>query len=164
MPPPSFVEFDSQYLSPNRPKPDSLFPKSQHYYQRQQYNESSSNSNNNAASTSISSPSTSTPTSRTTTSSSIHSHHPSGTQGITSIKEVALRAAGLTPSPDIAEWAHQTHQVQRRSYWWCQGCFPKDVSEALEVPKAITGAGGELTGRRKRVVQIQSQPGHCYDI
>ena len=33
----------------------------------------------------------------------------------------------------IAEWCHAMHLSQRRSYWWCNRCFPK--SQPLHVPE-----------------------------
>ena len=97
---------------------------------------------------------TSAATSRSSTATSTASH-PS--HGPISVREASLKAQEIRPTADVAEWAHQMHLTQGRSYWWCQGCFPREVVEPLHIPKAVEKA---MTGRRVRI----NEPSHCYGI
>lgn len=165
--PQSFADYDSQYHN-TRQKHISFLPtsKSQQQQSRHRHHTSSSsllsqeifNHNHDHdqhhRKDSTHSTSTSAATSRSSTATSMVSHHNHG--GI-SIKEASLKAQEIKPTSDVAEWAHQMHIRQRRSYWWCQGCFPKEVAEPLHIPKAVERA---VTGRRVRI----NEPSHCYDI
>lgn len=93
-------------------------------------------------------------TSRSSTASSMASH---SIQGPISPREASLKAQEIQPTSDVATWAHQAHVRQGRSYWWCQGCFPKEVVEPLQIPKAVEKM---VTGRRDGI----NEPSHCYDI
>lgn len=108
--------------------------------------------NRNDSSTSAS---TSAATSRSSTSTSMSSHGHGHVPF--SAREASLKAQEIRPSSDVAEWAHQMHMTQGRSYWWCQGCFPRDIAEPLHIPKAVEKL---TTGRRVRI----NEPSHCYDI
>lgn len=164
----SLADYDSQYLSTRRQRGINFLPTSRTNRQRQQRrlqtsqpvhpsplsqevvntvrghhrHESSSSTTSSAA------------TSRSSTSTSMTSH---STHGPISVKEASLKAQEIRPTSDIAEWAHQAHIRQGRSYWWCQGCFPKEVIEPLQIPKAVEKV---VTGRRVRI----TEPSHCYDI
>lgn len=164
--PPSLADFDSEYISRRR-KAVSFLPTSRgQKIQQQPYHahhhsvtpftpsplsqdtKISSHRHRKESSTSTSS---SAPASRSTTATSSMSVHPM------SVKEASMRAAEIQPSADIACWAHQTHIKQGRSYFWCQGCFPPEIAEPLNIPKAVEKV---VTGRRVRV----NDASHCYDI
>lgn len=168
--PQSFADYDSQYLSSSsRRKGLSFLPTSRSSHQKRDQHKSTSSIpahpsplNPEVASQQIkhnrhessASAATSAATSRSSTSTSTTSH-PS--QVPMSIKEASLKAQEIRPTADVAEWAHQMHMTQGRSYWWCQGCFPREVAEPLHIPKAVEKV---ITGRRVRI----NEPSHCYDI
>ena len=57
----------------------------------------------------------------------------------------------LVPTnPVVAEWCHQMHIQQHRTYWWCTGCFSK--SQPLHIPREQVLRLGDST----------YQPGHAY--
>lgn len=164
--PQSFSDYDNQYLSSDRRRGLSFLPTSKTYkYSKEarshialnkpsqlhhEVNMSSHSPNHRHRESSSSNATISAPTSRSSTTSSLASH---STQGNLTIKEATLKAREIHPTADVAEWAHQMHLTQGRSYWWCQSCLPPEVAEPLPIPKAITG-------RRVR----NNQPSHCYDI
>jgi len=168
--PQSFADYDSQYLSSTSRRKGLSFlsvPKSsrQSYHQHDQISsaplrpsplntQAASHSQKHRQYESSASASTSAATSRSSTATSATSH-PS--HGPISSREASLKAQEIRPTADVAEWAHQMHLTQRRSYWWCQGCFPKECAEPLHIPKAVEKA---MTGRRVRM----NEPSHCYDI
>lgn len=161
--PQSFADYDSQYLSSRQkhisflptPKPSARQPHHQHnnsYTSPLQYEVESNHyrkeSSNSAA--------TSAATSRSSTATSGHSNYSHDTMGGHTVREANMKAREITPTSDIALWAHQMHIKQKQSHWWCQGCFPKEVAEPMPIPKAHN-----YTGRR---VRITNEPTHCYDI
>lgn len=167
--PQSLADYDSQYLSSSsRRKGISFLPtsKSSRQSRHQQYQHSAASvhplshsevvnpQQRHRRHESSASTVTSAATSRSSTSTSTTSH-PS--QGPISIREATLKAQDIRPTSDVAEWAHQMHITQGRSYWWCQGCFPREIVEPLHIPKAVEKV---MTGRRVRI----NEPSHCYDI
>lgn len=163
--PQSFADYDFHFQN-SKLKHINPLPASRAYQQRPSPNHSTSTSSplgqeifnhtnhQSHRKDSTHSTSTSTATSRSSTATSMSSHPNHG--GI-SIREASQRAQEIVPTSDVAEWAHQMHVLQGKSHWWCQGCFPKDVSEPLQIPKAVERA---ITGRRVRI----AEPSHCYDI
>jgi len=165
----SFADYDSQYLSSSsQRKGINFLPISKSSRQSgRPHSQASPNPMRLSLNTDMTKPqqkhqrqessssvATSTATSRSSTSTSVASR-PS--QGPISIQEASLKAQEIRPTADIAEWAHQAHLTQRRSYWWCQGCFPREVIEPVPIPKAVEK---DITGRRVRI----NEPSHCYDI
>lgn len=167
--PPSLAEYDSEFSSGRRKGinflPTSKTQKMQQQQQRQFHHNhhhsvtpfspsplgqevDSVHSHRKESSTSANS---SAPASRSTTATSTMSTNPM------SVKEFSLRASEIQPTADIANWAHQTHIKQGRSYSWCQGCFPPEVAEPLNIPKAVEKV---MTGRRVRI----NEASHAYDI
>lgn len=161
--PQSFADYDSQYHH-TRQKHIHYLPTSQYQHQlfplhhrtspaqesfHDRHNHDQCHQRDDAHSAS-----TSTATSRSTSANSIQpTHQP----GVISIREASLKAQEIRPTSDVAEWAHQVHIRQAKSYWWCQGCNRKEVSEPLHIPKAVEKI---VTGRRVRI----NEPSHCYDI
>lgn len=169
--PQSLADYDSQYLSSNQRNGISFLPKpKQNRMQQHQQQFLDQSPNNTQVSRyspdlfhgsrghrhqeSSSSYATSTASSRSSTATSMSSHPASGH---ISVREATLKAQEIRPTSDVAEWAHQMHIAQGRSYWWCQGCFPKELAEPLHIPKAVEKV---VTGRRVRI----NEPSHCYDI
>ena len=166
----SFADYDSQYFSSSsRRKGLSFLPTSkssrQSYYQDDQISpapirpsqlkvEVANHNQKYARQANSASAATSAATSRSSSATSAPSHP---ARGAIPIREATLKAQEIQPTSDVAEWAHQMHLTQGRSYWWCQGCFPREFAEPLHIPEAVTKA---MTGRRLRV----NEPGHCYDI
>lgn len=164
--PQSFSDYDSQYLSSNQRRGLSFLPTSKMFKSSKQQQShmsasrpsplhheiahSSDSQSPRHRESSSSNATTSAPTSRSSTTSSLASHPANGNL---TVKEAMLRAQEIHPTSDVAQWAHQMHLTQGRSYWWCQGCFPPEVAEPLTIPKA-------MTGRRVRI----NEPSHCYDI
>jgi len=167
--PQTFADYDAQYLtSSSQRKGISFLPISKASRQSvRQHNQTSSTAMRISLDTdtfkgqqrhhrreSSISTATSAVTSRSSTSTSVTSHP---TQGPISLKEASLKAQEIRLTADVAEWAHQMHITQGRSYWWCQGCFPREAVEPLHIPKAVEK---DITGRRVRI----NEPSHCYDI
>lgn len=158
--PQSFAEFDSQYLS-SRQKHISFLPTSKSGQRGPRHKHAVSQpsplhqetfaQHHRKESSHAASAATSAATSRSSTATSSHSNH--DTMGGNSVREASMRAREITPTADIALWAHQMHLKQGQSHWWCQGCFPKEVTDPMPIPKAVTG-------RRVRI----NEPTHCYDI
>src|SRR4051794_24963912 len=136
----SLADYDSQYLSTHRQRCINFLPISRSNQQRQQQHRLQASQpvhpsplNQEVVNTvrahhrneSVSSTTSSAATSRSSTSTSMTSH---STHGPISAKEASLKAQEIRPTSDVAEWAHQAHLRQGRSYWWCQGCFPKEVT------------------------------------
>lgn len=166
--PPTLAEYDSEYASSSRRKGINFLPTSKD--QKMQYQRQSQHHHHSVTpftpsplsqevhdhthrhrKESSTSATSSAPASRSTTATSTMSAHPM------SVREASLRASEITPTADIACWAHQTHIKQGRSYFWCQGCFPPEVAEPLNIPKAVEKM---VTGRRVRT----NGASHCYDI
>ena len=163
--PQSFAEFESQYLSSGRRKAISFLPTSRSQKERHQqtaapttpsplHHEVHDNHHHHDRKGSSTSATTSAATSRSSTATSMSSHP---AHGPISVREASLKAQEIRPTSDVAEWAHQMHMTQGRSYWWCQGCFPPEVAEPLHIPKAVEKA---MVGRRVRI----NEPSHCYGI
>jgi len=168
--PQSFADYDNQYLSPSsRRKGINFLPISKSARQSRHqhdpissapirpsplHNEVATHSQKHRRHESSASANTSAATSRSSTATSTASH-PS--HGAISIREASLKAQEIRPTADVAEWAHQMHLTQGRSYWWCQGCFPREVIEPSQIPQAVEKA---MTGRRVRF----NEPSHCYDV
>lgn len=166
--PPSIAEYDSEYTSSSRRKGIGFLPTSKNQKMQQQHQlhhnrhhsaipfspsplsqeVGSTHRHRKESSTSANS---SAPASRQTTATSTMSTNPM------SVKEFSLRASEIQPTADIACWAHQTHIKQGISYPWCQGCFPPEIAEPLNIPKAVEKA---VTGRRVRM----NEASHAYDI
>lgn len=168
--PQSLADFDSQYLSSSHrkgikflPTPKTIFTRDHHRTHHtstpahpsplNQELLGQSKHQHHRHESSMSS-TASTATSRSSTATSMSSHH---TNGPISAKEATLKAQEFNLNSDVAEWAHQMHITQGRSYWWCQACFPKELVEPLHIPKAVEKV---VTGRRVRI----NEPTHCYDI
>lgn len=154
----SLADYDSQYLSA-RQKHISFLPSSQSGRRQKPHSPNSAytsplqyevKANHNRKDSSHSA-ATSAATSRSSTATSGHSTY--DTMGGHTVREANMKAREIEPTSDIALWAHQMHIKQGQSHWWCQGCFPKEVAEPLQIPKAHTG-------RRVRI----NEPTHCYDI
>lgn len=167
--PQSLAEFDSQYLSSGHRKGIRLLPTTKSFRAQENHNthqrstpaypspltqEPLSQSKHHHRQESSTSSTASTATSRSSTTTSMSSHP---TTGPMSAKEATLKAQEFHLNSDVAEWAHQMHLTQGRSYWWCQACFPKELVEPLHIPKAVEKV---VTGRRVRI----NEPSHCYDI
>lgn len=160
--PQTFADYDSQCLS-SRQKHISFLPTSKTARQAHHQHNSSYTSPlqyeveaNHHRKDSSNSAATSAATSRSSTTTSTHSNYTHDTMGGLTVREANMKAREITPTSDVALWAHQMHIKQGQSHWWCQGCFPKEVADPMPIPKAHT-----QTGRR---VRITNEPTHCYDI
>lgn len=161
--PQTLADYDSQYLSSRQKHINSLPPSRFNRQSHHQHNSSYTSplqyevQANHHRKDSSNSATTSAATSRSSTATSAHSSYTHDTMGGLTVREANMKAREITPTADIALWAHQLHIKQGQSHWWCQGCFPKEVADPMPIPKAHT----QTTGRR---VRITNEPTHCYDI
>lgn len=163
-----FSDYDSQFTNSNRAKHIGFLPTSKRSGRSRTGSWSSARNffSSHRRKDSEATNSTSASTSRSSTANSTYEPHPYVHQAAyvhpsavgrpLSLHEACAKAQEYTPRSDVAEWAHQTHIKQRRTYWWCQGCFPPEMCEPLEIPKAVERA---VTGRRVRIVE----PATAYD-
>lgn len=165
--PQSLADYDSQYLSSRQKhisflptaKPGVRLPHHQHnssHTSPLQYEVDAHIDAHHHRKESSHSAATSAATSRSSTATSGHSNYTHDTMGGHTVREANMKAREITPTSDIALWAHQMHVKQGQTHWWCQGCFPQEVAQPMQIPKAHTH-----TGRR---VRITNEPTHCYDI